>query len=46
VRPTSGLAEAFGAPLVSWPGATHSVHLDHPDEVLDVVRQVVVEASR
>ncbi|WP_281506329.1 alpha/beta fold hydrolase [Amycolatopsis sp. FBCC-B4732] len=35
------LATAFGAQLVSWPGATHSVHLDHPDEVLATVREVV-----
>ncbi|MFJ7217507.1 alpha/beta fold hydrolase [Amycolatopsis sp. NPDC098790] len=35
------LATALDARLVSWPGATHSVHLDHPDEVLDTVREVV-----
>ncbi|WP_372660347.1 alpha/beta fold hydrolase [Amycolatopsis kentuckyensis] len=35
------LAAAFGGRLVSWPGATHSVHLDHPDEVLATVREVV-----
>ncbi len=35
------LATAFGAQLVSWPGARHSVHLDHPDEVLATVREVV-----
>ncbi|GAA1845941.1 alpha/beta hydrolase [Pseudonocardia ailaonensis] len=35
------LAGAFGGELRSWPGATHSVHLDHPDEVLETVREVV-----
>ncbi|WP_290056383.1 alpha/beta fold hydrolase [Amycolatopsis solani] len=35
------LATAFGARLVSWPGATHSVHLDRPDEVLATVRELV-----
>lgn len=35
------LATAFGGRLVSWPGATHSVHLDHPDEVLATVRGIV-----
>ncbi|WP_370964084.1 alpha/beta fold hydrolase [Amycolatopsis sp. cg9] len=35
------LATAFGARLVSWPGATHSVHLDHPGEVLATVRGIV-----
>ncbi|GAB3835890.1 alpha/beta fold hydrolase [Kribbella italica] len=35
------LAEALGAELVSWPGATHSAHLTHPDEVLAVTREVV-----
>jgi pimeloyl-ACP methyl ester carboxylesterase len=35
------LAAAFDANLVSWPGATHSVHLDHPDEVLETVRGLV-----
>ena len=45
-RAHARLAEAFGGPLVSWPGATHSVHLDHPDEVLDTIRAVVGEAGR
>jgi pimeloyl-ACP methyl ester carboxylesterase len=35
------LAAALGAPTRSWPRAGHSVHLDHPDEVLAVVRGVV-----
>ncbi|MEV8372582.1 alpha/beta hydrolase [Kribbella sp. NPDC056861] len=35
------LAAALGAPIVCWPGATHSVHLDHPDETLAVVRDLV-----
>ncbi|WUL55635.1 hypothetical protein OHS58_19885 [Amycolatopsis sp. NBC_00348] len=35
------LATALGADVVSWPGATHSVHLDHPDEVLATVRDLV-----
>lgn len=37
------LAEAFGGRLVCWPGATHSVHLDHPDETLATVREVVTK---
>ncbi|WP_307831834.1 alpha/beta fold hydrolase [Prauserella cavernicola] len=40
-RAHARLAYAFGAPLVCWPGATHSVHLDHPDDTLAVVRDVV-----
>ncbi|MEJ2860243.1 alpha/beta fold hydrolase [Actinomycetospora flava] len=35
------LAAALDAPVLTWPGATHSVHLDHPGEVLDTVRDVV-----
>ncbi|WP_181770560.1 alpha/beta fold hydrolase [Amycolatopsis pittospori] len=35
------LADALGASLVRWPGATHTVHLDHPDETLAVVRELV-----
>jgi pimeloyl-ACP methyl ester carboxylesterase len=35
------LAAALGARLVSWPGATHAVHLDHPDEVLESVRSLL-----
>ncbi|MGW6441530.1 alpha/beta fold hydrolase [Lentzea sp. NPDC055074] len=44
----SRLADAFGGEIRSWPGATHSVHLDHPDEVLETVREVVdrVAATR
>jgi pimeloyl-ACP methyl ester carboxylesterase len=34
------LAEALGGPLLAWPTAEHSVHLTHPDEVLEAVRQV------
>ena len=35
------LATAFGTSLTSWPGATHTVHLDHAPHVLGVVRDVV-----
>ncbi|GHH38579.1 alpha/beta fold hydrolase [Lentzea cavernae] len=35
------LATAFGGEIRCWPGATHSVHLDHPDEVLATVRELV-----
>lgn len=35
------VAAALGAPVLTWPKATHSVHLDHPDEVLATVRDVV-----
>jgi pimeloyl-ACP methyl ester carboxylesterase len=38
------LATAFGAQVTTWPGATHVVHLDHPAEVLGVVRDVVTRA--
>ncbi|WP_143262011.1 alpha/beta fold hydrolase, partial [Allokutzneria sp. NRRL B-24872] len=40
------LASAFGAPLLLWPGATHSVHLDHPDDTLAAVREVVAATAR
>ncbi|MEU0791065.1 alpha/beta hydrolase [Amycolatopsis sp. NPDC005961] len=39
------LADAFGGEVVCWPGATHSVHLDHPDETLATVREVVTRVS-
>ncbi|ODU01133.1 MAG: alpha/beta hydrolase [Pseudonocardia sp. SCN 72-86] len=35
------LAAALDAPLVSWPGAQHNLQLDHPDETLATVRDVV-----
>lgn len=35
------LAEALGTQVVSWPGASHSAHLTHPDEVLAATREVV-----
>lgn len=35
------LAAALGADIAAWPGATHSVHLDHPDEVLAAVRELI-----
>ncbi|MHC1557745.1 alpha/beta fold hydrolase [Actinomycetospora sp. C-140] len=47
-RPTAAVrrahervAHALGAPVISWPRAGHSVHLDHPDDVLATVRDVV-----
>ncbi|GAB2755820.1 alpha/beta fold hydrolase [Amycolatopsis magusensis] len=42
-RAHARLATAFGAPLLCWPGATHNVHLDHPDETLATVREVVAQ---
>ncbi|MCS7477923.1 alpha/beta fold hydrolase [Umezawaea endophytica] len=44
-RSHTRLAAAFGGSVVCWPGATHSVHLDHPDETLAVVRDVVTRAK-
>jgi pimeloyl-ACP methyl ester carboxylesterase len=51
-KPTNGirkshaqLATAFGAALVSWPGAVHNLHLDHPDETLATVRELVGRAA-
>lgn len=35
------LAAALDAPLVSWPGAEHNLQLDHPDETLATVRDLV-----
>lgn len=35
------VAAALGTPLLSWPGATHEVHLSHEREVLEVSRAVV-----
>ena len=40
-RAHARLAAAFGGSLVSWPEATHDVHLSHPDETLQTVRDVV-----
>lgn len=39
------LAAALDAPLVSWPGARHNLQLDHPDETLATVRDVVRRAA-
>ncbi|OXM44852.1 alpha/beta fold hydrolase [Amycolatopsis alba] len=38
-------AAAFGGRVECWPGATHSVHLDHPEETLATVRDVVAQAG-
>jgi pimeloyl-ACP methyl ester carboxylesterase len=35
------LAGAFGGSVRSWPGAGHNPQLDHPDETLAVVRELV-----
>ncbi|MFB7720000.1 alpha/beta fold hydrolase [Nocardia sp. NPDC056100] len=35
------LAERLGAPLIRWPGAAHNLHLDHPDETLATVRDLL-----
>ncbi|MBB5857452.1 alpha/beta fold hydrolase [Amycolatopsis umgeniensis] len=40
------LAAAFGGRVECWPGATHSVHLDHPDETLATVRDLVARVGR
>lgn len=39
------IAAALGAPVLTWPGAEHTVHLDHPDEVLATVRDVVARTT-
>lgn len=39
------LATALGVSLVSWPKATHSVQVDHPDETLATVRDLVARIS-
>ncbi|WP_284741386.1 alpha/beta fold hydrolase [Amycolatopsis sp. RTGN1] len=39
------LAAALGGEVVCWPGATHGVHLDHPDETLATVRDLVTRVS-
>jgi pimeloyl-ACP methyl ester carboxylesterase len=43
-RSHEALATAFGATVTTWPGATHTVQLDHPDEVLELVRDVIRRA--
>lgn len=40
------VADALGATVEQWPEADHSVHLTHPQEVLDVCRRVVAMAAR
>ncbi len=40
-RSHARLVDALGAPLVSWPGAVHNLHLDYPDETLATVRDLV-----
>ena len=44
-RSHARVADALGAPLVSWPGAVHNVQLDHPDETLETVRDLVRRAA-
>jgi pimeloyl-ACP methyl ester carboxylesterase len=44
-RAHARLAAALAAPLVSWPGATHTLHLDHPDETLALVRGFVRDVA-
>ncbi|MYW62581.1 hypothetical protein GTY65_00575 [Streptomyces sp. SID8379] len=44
-RAHTRLATALGAPVVCRPGATHSVHLDRPDETLAAVRDVVAQVG-
>ena len=39
------LAAALGGEVVCWPGATHGVHLDHPDETFATVRDLVTRVS-
>ncbi|MFC3452326.1 alpha/beta fold hydrolase [Amycolatopsis speibonae] len=38
-------AAAFGGRVECWPGATHNVHLDHPDETLATVREMVAQVG-
>lgn len=45
-RSHAKLAAALGVELVTWPGAAHNVQLDHPDETLAVVRELVTRASQ
>jgi pimeloyl-ACP methyl ester carboxylesterase len=44
-RAHARLAAAFGGEVVCRPGATHSVHLDHPDETLATARELVTRVS-
>jgi pimeloyl-ACP methyl ester carboxylesterase len=39
------IADVLGEPLLSWPGSAHSVHLTHPDEVLEAVREVLARGQ-
>nr|WP_281398625.1 alpha/beta hydrolase [Saccharopolyspora gloriosae] len=39
------LASALGTSPIIWPGATHAVHLDHPDDTLATIRDVVTRAT-
>jgi pimeloyl-ACP methyl ester carboxylesterase len=38
------LAAALGAPLVRFDGAAHNLHLDHPDETLAAVRELIARS--
>lgn len=44
-RSHARLADALGVPLVIWPGAAHNMQLDHPDETLATVRELVARTS-
>jgi pimeloyl-ACP methyl ester carboxylesterase len=39
------LAAALAAPTVTWAGATHNVQLDHPDETLGAVRELITRVA-
>jgi pimeloyl-ACP methyl ester carboxylesterase len=39
------LASALHAPLEMWPDAEHTVHLDHPDDVLAACREVLRQVA-
>ncbi|MFC4942844.1 hypothetical protein [Pseudonocardia sp. GCM10023141] len=40
-RSHTRLASALDAPLISWPDAAHNLQLDHPDETLATVRELL-----
>ncbi|GAB3411106.1 hypothetical protein GCM10027515_32250 [Schumannella luteola] len=40
-RAHARVATALDAPLISWPGAEHMVHLTHSSEVLEVILEVL-----
>ncbi|MBN9791738.1 alpha/beta hydrolase [Pseudonocardia sp. TMWB2A] len=39
------IAEALGVPVTRWPGTSHGLHLERPEQTIEVIRAVVRESA-